>query len=67
MLKERDARFSFLADRGKGSHMAITHPEIAGQRRFLPIPTTGSCRKEIPAPYLKQIIRTFNLPADFFD
>ena len=62
-LRRYDSRFEFYF-KGKGSHREIWHPDIGGERRSIIIPYHKG--KDILPCYLKDIIRRFNLPGDFF-
>jgi predicted RNA binding protein YcfA (HicA-like mRNA interferase family) len=61
-LHKRDKRFEFYM--GKGSHRIIWHPDIQGQARSISIPYHKG--RDILPCYLKDIIKRFELPSDFF-
>jgi predicted RNA binding protein YcfA (HicA-like mRNA interferase family) len=64
-LHKHDSRFDILANRGKGSHRIIEHPDIAGKRQCIPLPVHKG--KDVKKGILESIIRRFNLPEDIFD
>jgi predicted RNA binding protein YcfA (HicA-like mRNA interferase family) len=60
-LRKHDKGFEIHERRGKGSHRMIFH-RPSGQQ--FPVPYHKGC--DLGKPYLKAIIRRFNLPEDFF-
>ena len=65
ILRKHDARFEFLKNRGKGSHLLIYHPDIGGRAVSLPIPRHRA-NPEVDPGYIRDIIRHFSLPEDIF-
>lgn len=65
-LKEHDARFRELDNRGKGSHRMIFHPDINGKKASYPLPYHGS-KTDLHHAYVKAIIKRFHLPKELFD
>lgn len=63
LLQRYDKRFEVFADRGKGSHRMIYHPDINGSPVSYPVRCHGE-GDEIGKHYIKDIIRAFNLPVD---
>ena len=66
ILARHDPRFEFFRRRGKGSHRAIEHPDIDGERVIFIVPVHGE-GAAIKASYLAKIKRNFDLPQDIFD
>ena len=64
LLRDRDKRFVILADRGKGSHRMLYHPDIGGRARSMPLTWHGG--KPLGKGLLQAIIRRFDLPKRFF-
>lgn len=66
ILRDYDDQFEFYKRKGKGSHRAIEHPDIDGERicQIIPCHNEGA---DILAPYLTQTKRKFKLPKDIFD
>ncbi|MBI2946529.1 MAG: type II toxin-antitoxin system HicA family toxin [Verrucomicrobia bacterium] len=64
ILREYDSRFEVLANRGKGSHRMIYHPEVNG--RAVSMPITYHKGRDVGKGLLRAIIRRFNLPPGIF-
>lgn len=64
LLLKHDRRFVVLADRGKGSHRMIYHPDINGRAESIPL--TWHKGHDVGKGLLKAIIRRFDLPKNFF-
>lgn len=66
LLVEHDPGFGENVLRGKGSHRTFFHDDIDGQRRAYTLGYHGE-KTPVPPRALREIIRRFNLPEDFFD
>jgi predicted RNA binding protein YcfA (HicA-like mRNA interferase family) len=64
-LRKYDKKFELAVNRGKGSHIMISHPSVNGVRQCCPVPSHKG--KDVRLGILKQIIRRFDLPKDIFD
>ena len=64
-LRSVDKRFTVIRDRGKGSHRMVALTTESGVRHYpFPCHSDGA---EIARPYLRDILKYFNLPDDLFD
>ena len=64
MLVAYDSQFKLFANKGKGSHRMVFHPDIGGKPASIPMPYHKG--KDVKPGILNSIIRRFNLPKDFF-
>lgn len=64
-LKKSDGRFEVFVSRGRGSHRMVFHPDIGGFKKSYPLPYHGD-KTEIRPGMLSDLVRTFDLPPDFF-
>ena len=64
-LKKRDKRYCIYANKGKGSHRMIYHPDLDGKEVSCPVPCHAS--KNLSKGVLGSIKRAFGLPSDFFE
>lgn len=60
-LAKHDQRFEFWANRGKGSHVVVYHPDIHGRAASIPIPVHGR-KAVISVGIISALVRRFNLP-----
>ena len=65
-LRSHDNRFEIHQRRGKGSHRMVFHPDVRGEKRHYPLPYHGD-KTPIQPGMQRDVIRLFDLPADFFD
>jgi predicted RNA binding protein YcfA (HicA-like mRNA interferase family) len=65
LLRNHDSRFQIFANRGKGSHRMLFHPDINGKSASIPL--TYHKGRDVQKGLLKAVIRRFNLPNDIFD
>jgi len=64
LLLKHDGKFQILANKGKGSHRMIYHPDINGKPTSMPLPFHQG--KDVSPGVLNAIIRAFDLPKGFF-
>jgi len=64
ILKRHDPRFQVFANRGKGSHRMIFHPDISGEKRSFPVPYHKG--QDLRQGMLSALLRRFDLPRDLF-
>ena len=60
-MKDHDARFEFLEQRGKGSERIIFHPDIDGRAESIPVKCHGD-NTELRKGVISDVIRRFKLP-----
>ena len=63
ILKDFDARFQFIARRGKGSHRMVYHPSIDGRAESFPLKCHGE-NTELSKGVIGDLVRRFKLPSD---
>ena len=65
-LAKHNADFGEDRQHGKGSYRTVYNDDIDGQRRSYTLPYHGD-KANVHPKALKEMIRRFNLPEDFFD